>query len=509
MKYNAVILTLLLVILSYANIQAGVTVSEKVKIGIKYDSTAVKSVSLKSADGFFVSIEDGEDLVSLSETNLTVEKAQVNDKETYMVVVKGGFEDYQAADTYAQNNGDLTVYYEDSVYYAVREKIMTEGDAKKLLEEIAIENAYFLSPNEKRIRIGNPKNGKTLMVFSGQNGEQLEISANAKGNLFLDSTEYRGSLVFVRQSGSDMTVISKLGMDEYLYSVTPSEIPASSGMEALKTQAVCARTYATENSNRHSSMGFQLCNSQHCQMYKGVSSEHKNTNQAVDATHGEVLTYNGKIITAVYSASCGGETESVENVWGTPYPYLKGVKDPYCKEIQWETSLDFASIAKSLQAKGYDFGAIRSIEITEKTSTGRVLQLKITGEKQTKTFGKEQARTILGLRSQMYDIVPQNAFRILTAGGFLYWNLSGREIINETGLSKIEGNTITVLTAENGETVKKQIPTISESFVIKGRGNGHGVGMCQNGAMGLAEHGYSYEEILKHYYTGVEITTGE
>ena len=103
-------------------------------------------------------------------------------------------------------------------------------------------------------------------------------------------------------------------------------------------------------------MGFSLCDSQHCQVYKGVSWEKDSTTQAVNETNKQVLTYDGKIITAVYSASCGGRTEDVENVWGSPYPYLKSVEDPYCKDVSWELPLDFSTINQTLLAKGYDFG---------------------------------------------------------------------------------------------------------------------------------------------------------
>ena len=170
--------------------------------------------------------------------------------------------------------------------------------------------------------------------------------------------------------------------------------------------------------------------------------------------------------------------------------------------------LDFAGIGQTLQSKGYDFGNLKSIEVIERTPTGRVLKLQISGDKMTKVFEREQARTIFNLKSQFYDIVPQNSLPVLTSAGMFYWSLIGREKIDRDGLSKIEGDTVTVLTYEDGKEERKVLPTASESFVIKGEGYGHGVGMCQNGAIGLADHGYSCEQILKHYFTGVEITTG-
>lgn len=511
MRYKSILLIIFMLLMSCIFVQADINVPETIKIGLKYGNTAVKAVSLKNNNGFQVHTESGKQIAVLDETSIVVEKAQMNNEETYLIIEKGGFSDYIGALTYIEQNKNDVVYYEDNVFYAAREKIMNYTDANNLLWEVHQTNpaAYMIEPNSKRIRISDSKSGQTKLVFSEQTGENLEIASKNGGSLFIDSTEYRGSVVFIRQDASDMTVISKVSMNEYLYSVTPSEIPAGSGLEALKAQAVCARTYAVQNSSRHASMGFSLCDSQHCQVYKGVSWEKERTNQAVNETDKQVITYDGKIITAVYSASCGGRTEDVENVWSSPYPYLKSTEDPYCKNISWEQPLDFAAINQTLAAKGYDFGNLKSLEILERTPTGRVLKLQISGDKMTKVFEREQARTILNLKSQFYDIVPQNTFRILTANGFLYWNLGGRDIAHAGGISKIEGNTVTVLTMENGKAVTKTLPTAAGSFVIKGEGNGHGVGMCQNGAIGLAEHGYTCEQILKHYYSGVELTTGK
>lgn len=511
MKYKSIFLIVITLFLSCVLVQADIEVSDTVKIGLKYGSTAVKSVNLKNNNGFRIGTESGKQIAVLEETNLVVEKAQINNEETYLIIEKGGFSDYDSALLYIEEKKNDIIYYEDNVFYAAREKIMNYNDANNLLWEIRQTNAtaYMIEPNRKRIRISDQKSGQTKLVFSEQTGENLEIASKNGGTLLIDSTEYRGSAVFIRQDASDMTVISKVGMNEYLYSVTPSEIPSGSGLEALKTQAVCARTYAVQNNGRHASMGFSLCDSQHCQVYSGISREKDSTTRAVNETDKQVLTYDGKIITAVYSASCGGRTEDVENVWGSPYPYLKSVEDSYCKDVSWELPLDFSALNQTLLSKGYDFGNLQSLEILERTPTGRVLKLQITGDKMTKVFEREQARTILNLKSQFYDIVPQNTFRILTANGFLYWNLNGRDKIDVNGITKIEENTVTVLTVENGQAVAKTFPTVSESFVIKGEGNGHGVGMCQNGAIGLADHGYSYEQILKHYYTGVEITTGK
>lgn len=511
MKYKIILFIMIMMLLPCFFVQADITVPETIKIGLKYGGTAVKSVSLKNNNGFRISTESGKQVAVLDETGILVEKAQINQEESYLIIEKGGYSDYSSALAEAEKNKNDIVYYEDNVFYIAREKIMNYSDANNLLWEIHQINAsaYLVNPNAKRIRISDLKSGETKLVFSEQTGENLEIASKNGGTLLMDTTEYRGSIVFIRQDTSDMTVISRVSMNEYLYSVTPSEIPAGSGLEALKAQAVCARTYAVQNNNRHASMGFSLCNSQHCQVYKGVSWEKEKTTQAVEDTNQQVLTYDGKIITAVYSASCGGKTEDVQNVWGTPYPYLKSVDDPYCKDVHWEVPLDFSAISQTLLAKGYDFGNLQSIEILERTATGRVLKVQITGDKMTKVFEREQARTIFNLKSQFYDIVPQNTFRILTTQGFLHWNIKGREMRSMEGLRKIEGDTVTVLTVEDGKVVSKTLPTASGSFVITGEGNGHGVGMCQNGAIGLAENGYSYEQILKHYYTGVEITTGE
>ena len=129
-----------------------------------------------------------------------------------------------------------------------------------------------------------------------------------------------------------MTVINHLSMQEYLYGVVPCEMVYAWHIEALKTQAVCARSYAYTagfGSATNISKPYTICDTTSSQVYKGYGAERKSTNEAVDATRGKIIYYNGKPARAYYSSTSGGSTENVEDVWGTPQGYLRQVSDIY------------------------------------------------------------------------------------------------------------------------------------------------------------------------------------
>ena len=210
MRYKSILLIGIMLLMSCIFVQADIAVPETIKIGLKYGSTAVKSVNLKNNNGFRIGTESGKQVAVLDETNIMVEKAQINNEETYLIIEKGGFLDYNSALTYTEENKNDMIYYEDNVFYAAREKIMNHTDANNLLWEIRQTNpsAYMIEPNQKRIRISDQKSGQTKLVFSEQTGENLEIASKNGGTLLIDSVEYRGSVIFIRQDASDMTVIS-------------------------------------------------------------------------------------------------------------------------------------------------------------------------------------------------------------------------------------------------------------------------------------------------------------
>ncbi|MDI6703583.1 MAG: SpoIID/LytB domain-containing protein [bacterium] len=269
----------------------------------------------------------------------------------------------------------------------------------------------------------------------------------------VNNSPYRGDIEISKIDGR-IKVINVIDLEDYLYGVIKKEVPGSFPFEAIKAQAVVSRTFALANLGKHGD--FDLCSNCHCQMYGGVLAEDIWTIIAVRETQGEILVYNGKIADTPYHSTCGGHTDSSELVWSgkKDIPYLRGVRCGFCYDsphYTWQEEIPINEISKAL-----NIGNIYSIEILEVTPYGRVQRLLITHSKgETKISGRD-LREILGL-----DVIKSTRFTCRRHG---------------------------------------------DMILFSGYGFGHGVGMCQFGAKEMAKAGYTYKEILEHYYPGTELS---
>ena len=278
----------------------------------------------------------------------------------------------------------------------------------------------------------------------------------------------------------------------------------------------------------HAGSGYQLCDTTACQVYKGYSNEADATTAAVDATAGEVACYNGSPIEAVFSASTGGYTESSENVWNAAVPYLRAVPEPgEYGDNSWTKTLTLDELTALLQAKGENIGTAKDIVITKISTGGRVQELQIIGTSGTKTLTKENIRTYF---SSACGTLPSKMFTINGKGGMVTGGTStsakgglllaaarqGIVAKTEGALSYLNGKKLSVdvdaaQSAQNTDNGAYAVYSVSIStvangkFVFSGSGSGHGVGLSQKGAQGMAQMGYDYKEILRHYYTGITI----
>lgn len=355
------------------------------------------------------------------------------------------------------------------------------------------------------------EDGTQLLTWQGS------MTAQADNNIIsVESNEYRGSIIFQASEGK-ITIINQVSVDEYLYGVLPSETYPSWPAEALKAQAVVSRSYVLSNSmGRHSSQGFDVCSSTHCQVYTGTAKESTTTNAAVDATTGQVCTYNGEIANTVFSASNGGYIEDSVNVWGGSVPYFVSKKDDYeiTEEINgmvWDVTVTNDTIQSNLSASGINIGTVKGLEIIETAASGRVTKLRIIGDAGEYTAEKEACRTLLGLKSQLYTIESAgNGSRIFAASSSSTSAVADFYVLSSDTTAYL-GNSIWVA---GGDGSKSQLSAtasqavLSDSgFVIHGRGNGHGIGMSQWGSEYMAEAGHSYLEILQYYYPGITVET--
>lgn len=327
--------------------------------------------------------------------------------------------------------------------------------------------------------------------------ELMSIASVNRAPISYNGSGYRGYFLLIKDGGS-FKVINYVHTDNYLYSVLGKEMSSSFPQEALKAQAICAKNFVLGEKGRHK--GYDVCATTHCQVYSGVSGESDATRAAVDAVSGKVAYYNGEIVPLYFFATSGGATESVKNVWGMDVPYLQSVSDPYepadrALRHTWTVTLTAEEVRNKLSGKGVNIGDITSITIDETTGSGRVLALTFHGTSGSHTVRRETCRTILGLNSQWFTIASGDL--VATTGP-----VGGNAVITGNGIQSLEGYSIL---SANGVSLFSGLASPAKVFTINGRGYGHGVGMSQWGAYGMAEQGYSYEDILTHYFTGIHI----
>ena len=334
--------------------------------------------------------------------------------------------------------------------------------ADSLLASVKIKGTYSLWGWSGRITGGHDGSWTLLSSDKGimLNGEYMGnlLSFVPKRGVFaLNGRAYRGVLrvVWPGKSGG-MLLINKLDLEDYLKGVVPAEVPSSFPFVVLKAQAILARTYLL--SHLGSNPNYDICATQVCQVYQGVSIETKETNVAVEATRGMILAYGGRPILAVYSADSGGYTASAAEVWGHAVPYLVARPDPYAGRRSWTLSTQGVDIARALSTVGKGVGRVRSLSVAHYSQSGRIESVVVAGS------------------SGRLELNPPLTARFLRALGLVGTraHLSG-----------------------------------SGPWHFAGEGSGHGVGMSQWGARGFAEHGWNTRQILSYYYPGTTPTTFE
>lgn len=288
--------------------------------------------------------------------------------------------------------------------------------------------------------------------------------------------EYRGEFE-IRVSGSYLLAINIVDKEEYLYSVVGGEMSPSWELEALKAQAVCARTYRDANWNRWVAYGYNLTDSTQDQVYPGTISEGPSTIQAVKDTVGVIIKYQGNPVTLYFYSSCGGYTANNEDVWvsGSPLGYLRAVVDndggaDFCSpnvsgntSYTWSYAYPMSTLESKLKANSTTApsdpnATLVDVNIAQTDVSGRAKYVNIVYSNQTKQVSGATFRSVADstlIKSTKWDYDPY------VSAGYMYF---------------------------------------------AGKGYGHGVGMCQWGARGMVLKGYNYRDVLYHYYTGITIT---
>ncbi|KAF6562214.1 SpoIID/LytB domain-containing protein [Paenibacillus sp. EKM202P] len=424
-------------------------------------------------------------------------------------------------------------------------------------------------------------------MLSGSNNSKIIVNGGNNGIQVVERSQrtYRGDMEIGISSGQ-LALVNEVPLEQYLYSVVGAEVYSSWPAEALKAQAVAARSYALAQGNR-----FQIGNvvdGTLSQAYNGKSSEHANVNEAVDATAGEVIKSGGKVVEAVFSSNAGGVTADASEVWNSggeafasvdssgdtsaqkgaqewyhvllsngktgyirednakelegvteagldkitvtaentnvrPIPQIQSTVTPVAKAQPGEEMIvlekvpqsgDYAwvrgpftaaQIAKSLQGKitGTVPSSVNHLDVTKRGPSGRVLEIEADGTPLKVKYPDMYRSAMGGLPSTLFDIASTGSYTVLGADGATTHvsGTQGTQILSASGSSTSSGNGVVVMNEDRHARVIDK----TQSFIFTGKGNGHGLGLSQWGANGLAEQGYDYKKILQHYYKNVDI----
>ncbi len=376
------------------------------------------------------------------------------------------------------------------------------------------------------------KDADGVMLSQDFDGNSCLAPYEENGSISFDGRKYRGCMSLKTFGGNKVTVINVLPLEEYLYGVVHREIGMRSPAEALKAQAITARTYAMLNLNRHRTNGFDICAGTHCQVYGGMNDEYESTINAVDETRGIMIYVDGKPVETYYSKNSGGHTQNSEDVWANRLSHLRGKPDPYCPDYPWHATMTYDVLRQKLKQGGVDPGNINKIWISGRNSSLAVESLTISGDLGDVVLTRTKIRELLGaslIRSTHFTL-NEEYVRPAGSPGSDTFSISTKETAVDTSADSkvyVLGSQGEAKSMQLGKTwvksdscysalsdyiVESKPGQFSDKPVVGGNtitfyglGYGHGVGMAQDGAIEMANRGMSYLDILTFYYTGVEV----
>jgi stage II sporulation protein D len=333
---------------------------------------------------------------------------------------------------------------------STRVYVLEVRSGKKFL---LVENAaYDIKPSPAGISVAGQLLSSPVKLLSPEGGERIRLG----GNL------YKGDIQVSSPDGRRLDIIEFLPLEDYLCGVLPVEMSPDWPLEALKAQAVASRTYALKFVNQ--TRDYDVSDGVEMQAYNGAGKANARILEAVNSTRGEVMKYKGKILTAFFHACCGGHTASAKAAWGEDVlKPLYGVPDPFCsgsRHARWELYVPAADLLKYIQSAGSTALKIKSVRVYKKDRSGRAVSVRFTTDRGTKDVPVGELRRALG----SYEFRSSFVTRITPVKG---------------------------------------------GYEFSGRGWGHGVGMCQEGAKAMALKGRPYKKILRFYYPGVSIVDYE
>ncbi len=397
--------------------------------------------------------------------------------------------------------------------------------------------------------------GTSRVLFQYDNGSsgalaiQPDVTGAGETQTWFSGYKYRGGFQYFRRTGGNLSVVNTLELEDYINGVVCYEMGREWPLEALKAQAICARTYVLKNLGKHESYGFDICPSDSCQVYYGMGSLRPDygpsttSMRAVSETAGMVAKYNGKLAELFYVSSFGGASEDAKYIWGSDtvneYPYLRGVMDPYEADLDsansyssWTVTYTSAQLTQQLQKAGLGMGtSVSSLDLIY-SQLGNVIQVVVhwaNGQSSTISASYIRGRfavpsirfTVNGAGTGGGTAAPGTGGDISINGSGTVDGLNGKYVISGNGSVSQVGETPYVITGtgtvlsaltggETGDTPHPQpssgtVTVSGGSYTFNGGGWGHQVGMSQYGANAMARRGFTGAEIVAFYFPGIQI----
>ncbi|MCX7614190.1 MAG: SpoIID/LytB domain-containing protein [Clostridiales bacterium] len=559
-KMNVVLFFIAVVFFFFAPIRAeAANDSQILKIGLYYGTTALPSANLANevGSGYDVGYYDSNrnfiKIYSISDEKITVMKDKTiylaGDGLYYDVVPatqtgKIGAYHLQTETTFSSDadvinttNKIKSCGYAAFPAYVDGSYVVRIGSYTSTLEAMSAMSAVSAATGLSLRTVGLSETCYTVtatkttnILFEFDNNMPFGISpkADGKSETWFKGYKYYGGFEYNRLLGNDINVVNIVKLGDYIKGVIPYEMNPSWPKEALKAQALCAKSYALTISGKHRSSGFDLCATDDCQVYRGCTLATSNSNSAVDEVSGLAVLYNGSPAQTYFHSSDGGSTEDAKNVWGGDIPYLKAVPDDFedltkATNGKWSKTITPAQVTTILQSKGYDIANVVSLYVDQFTDAGNVYRLSVKDSNgKVLNFEREKARLILN-SSSVGTFVYSMRFTVTSgsssSGSVSDFYASDKQINGQTkqyaigsdGSVKLTGNILANSSMITGNGIQKpdqqlQTATTADSFTISGRGWGHNIGLSQWGARGMAEQDWTYDKILKYYYTGITIS---
>lgn len=440
---------------------------DTVKVGLSYGNECVEAAYLSNVtgSGFEFGYYDEQRIFhALGDTDIE-HIAVVSDVNTYLdcgligrwhVMYDGEYSSFKIAKA-AASGKNAAIAYSDGTYRLLCGSFSSQYQAEYHQRYYGLKGTAYCGDGTG-VTVADSYSGSIIFEYEGTSPLSVRPKSSGKAETYYNGLSYYGDFEISRTEYDYLQVINYVALEDYVKGVVPYEMSASWPFEALKAQAVCARTYAVYNADGYPEYGFDVTDDTQSQVYRGTLYADEITDRAVDETAGEYVRYEGRICNIYYFASDGGATESCKDVFDRDEPYLIGKPDPFEDAIDytgrnWIAERSVDGITWNLQQAGYDVSYIRHI-VPEYSACGNVIAMTYTDiyGRSIRLTGRE-SYALIGLYNCRFEVIPDDGW-----------------------------------------------------FVFKGDGWGHNCGLSQWGAYAMASvYGYDYEDIIRFYFTGVYI----